>query len=312
MKQLLFKALKSIASLLPKVGINRETLGAARVYDFFYKIFWPYGKVIEIQGSKMFINIKDESHALRETFEGYVNNLIHEKATTDLFKRIVKKGDVVVDLGANIGYFTLLAAGIVGPSGKVFSFEPEPKNFSYLKKNIEINNYVWAKPFQKAVSDKDGKIKLYVCDYDTGHHTINRFGGIKDYSRGRLVEEKPIEIGSITLDSFFQGKEDSLDVIKMDIEGAEALALAGMDNILKKSKKIKMFIEFFPLLIKEMGSSPEEFIDKLLEDYGFSVFAVPDDYNSSGHELLRLNGAKDAMELCRGRDDHINLFLEHR
>ena len=309
MKQLLFKALKSIASLLPKVGINRETLGAARVYDFFYKIFWPYGKVIEIQGSKMFINIKDESHALRETFEGYVNNLIHEKATTDLFKRIVKKGDVVVDLGANIGYFTLLAAKIVGNEGKVFAFEPEPNNFKYLRKNIEINNYTNVVALQKAVSEKNERIKLFICPYESGHHTIKQQDGIKAYRPEVFYKEKSIDIEAVSLDGFFEGKR-KIDVVKMDVEGAEALALRGMDEILRANRNIKIFVEFFPLLIEKMGDYPKEFIRELLEDYKFSIFVIPDDYNAAGKELKKINSAEELMAFRKGEADHINLFIK--
>jgi len=311
-KHSFFRIFKNIVTLFPKLGINRKTFGAGRVYDFFYKLFWPYKKAIEIQGSKMLIDSKNTPPEILKTFETYAENLVHEKATTELFKKIVKNGDMVVDLGANIGYFTLLAAKLVGSSGKVFAFEPEPRNYSYLVKNIKLNNYNQASAFQKAVSDKKGKTKLYICDYDTGHHTINKPTGIEAYSRGRAVLEKSIDIETITLDDFFKGKEESIDVTKMDVEGAEALTLAGMDNILRKNKKLKMFIEFFPLLIEKMGSSSEEFINKLLKDYKFSIFVIPEDYNAKIEKLREINTVEEIMNLCKGKEYHINLFLERK
>ena len=260
----------------------------------------------------MYININDESPSMRMTFQAYAAEQIHEKVTTELFKKVVKERNTVIDLGANIGYFTLLAAKLVGFQGKVFAFEPEPKNYNYLQKNIKLNNYENVTALQKAVSDKNGKTKLYICDYDTGHHTIRQYSGIEAYSRGRHTEEKSIEIETVTLDEFFKNKEDSINVIKMDVEGAEALALAGMDNILQKNKKIKMFIEFFPLLIRKMGNSPEEFIRKLLEDYQFSIFVIPDDYDALKGEMIKIDNVETIMKLCQRETDHINLFLERK
>ena len=257
----------------------------------------------------MILNVNDESYTMRKTFEAYAVRNIHEKATTELFKKTVKEGNTVVDLGANIGYFTLLAAKIVGEKGKVFAFEPEPKNYSYLKKNIEINNYRNVTAFQKAVSDKNGKAKLYICDYDSGHHTINQSRGLEAYSRGREIKIEEMNIETTRLDDFFKGKEELIDVIKMDVEGAEALALLGMDKILRKNKKLKMFVEFFPLLIKSMGNSPEEFIQKLLKDYQFSIYVIPEDYDSFKGEMRKIGNVKEVMNLCQG-ENHINLLLK--
>ncbi|MBA4320652.1 MAG: hypothetical protein C0412_19845 [Flavobacterium sp.] len=309
-KSILFKTLENNLSFFGRIGLTKKTPGVLKIYNFFYNLFWPYKNVIEIQGSKMWVGIKQEPLSMRRTFELYASNLIHEKATTDLFKKVVKEGNVVVDLGANVGYFTLLAARLVGEKGKVYAFEPEPKNYSYLVKNIKLNNYNNVQAFQKAVSDKNGKTQLYICDYDSGHHTINQYGGVEKYSRGRLVEEKSIEIEAVTLDEFFKNREESIDVIKMDVEGAEALALAGMDNILRKNKKLKMFVEFFPLLIRKMGNSPEEFIYKLLKDYQFSIYVIPEDYDAQKGEMIRINSAEEIMNSCKGEESHINLFLE--
>ena len=306
---ILFNFLEKNLSFFSKLGINRKTPGVLRVYNFLFKKFWPFNEIIETQGSRMYVNIDGEDISMRNTFKGYASNLIHEKNTTDLFKKVIKEGNVVVDLGANIGYFTLLAAKLVGPEGRVFAFEPEPKNYSYLIKNIELNNYNNIQFFQKAVADKNGKTRLYICDYDTGHHTINQYNGIEAYSRGRLTKEHSIEVETITLNDFFKNREETIDVIKMDVEGAEALALAGMDKILGKNKKLKMFIEFFPLLIEKMGSSPDEFIRKLLENYGFSIYMILGDYDAKKGGIVKANSIDEIMSFHQKKEDHINLFL---
>lgn len=308
-KVFLYSSLKKILVFLSGIGISKKTPGALKVYKFFDRIFWPFSDMIDIQGSKMYINHTEKSLSMRRTLEAYASNLVHEAATTKLFRSVVKKGDTVVDLGANIGYFSLLAASIVGKNGKVYSFEPEPKNFSYLKKNIEINGYTQIQANQKAVSDKKGKVKLYICEYETGHHTINQSEGIKAYRRDVSVnEENFVEVETIPLDDFFKGKEDSIGVIKMDVEGAEFLALLGMDNILRKNQKVKMFLEFFPLLISNMGNSPKEFIDKIL-GYGFSISVVEDDYDAGSGKMERILDSDQIMKLCKNEKDHVNLYV---
>lgn len=309
-KNILFKALEKSLRFFGRLGINKETPGALKIYNFLFKRTWPYDDVIEIQGSKMYVGVKGESYAMEKTFEGYASGKIYEKETTEIFKKVVKEGDIVIDAGANIGYFSLLAARLVGPSGKVFAFEPEPKNYYYLQKNIKLNNYNQVSAFQKAVSDRNGKTKLYICDYDTGHHTINQYNGVEAYSRGRRTEEHSIEIETVTLDSFLEGKTDHIDIIKMDVEGAEALALAGMDRILRTNKDLKMFIEFFPLLIENMGSSPGKFIRKLLQDYNFSIYVIPGEHDAPGGELKKINSVEDVMNFRKKEEDHINLFLK--
>lgn len=310
-KNILFKILEKSFGFFGRLGINKEIPGALKVYNFLFKHSWPYGDVIEVQGSKMYVGIKGESYAIKKTLEGYASSRIHEKATTEIFKEAVKEGDIVVDAGANIGYFTLLAARLVGPTGKVFAFEPEPKNYSYLIKNIKLNHYDNVIAIQKAVSDKNGQTELYICDYDTGHHTINQYNGVEVYSRGRRTEKHSIGIETVTLDSFLEGKTDHIDAIKMDVEGAEFLALAGMDRILRTNKDLKIFIEFFPLLIENMGSSPKEFIRKLLQDYNFSIYVIPGEHDALRGELKKIKRAEDAMSFRRKKEDHINLFLKH-
>lgn len=316
LKVALFGLLGKIYNRCSGTGIGKIP-GTRAMYDFLFQHLWPHQDIIEIQGSKMYVDIHHKSPIMRKTFQVYALNRIHEPSTTRLFKEVVKQGDVVVDLGANIGYFTLLAAKLVGKKGKVYAFEPEPRNYNYLLKNIELNGYDNVFAVQKAVSDKKGKTKLYICPYDTGHHTINQYGGIKAYKPDFANDEKEfVEVEKIALDDFLKDMEQPIDVIKMDVEGAEMLALSGMDGIIKENGNLKMFIEFFPLLIREMGSSPEEFIRRLLEDYHFSMFIIGHDYSMhdyalvSNKEYLKINSVDELMNLCKGKRDCVNLFLE--
>jgi FkbM family methyltransferase len=313
-KTALFSALSGTYRMLAGKGFGKMP-GVRATYDRLFRLFWSGGKVLEVQGSRMYVDVNHEDPSMRKTFQAYALNRIHEPATTGLFTKVVKKNDVVLDLGANIGYFSLLAARLVGKDGRVYSFEPEPRNFGFLKKNIELNDYSQVTPNQKAVANEPGTVKLYICHYDTGHHTINQYGGIESYNLTKQEAPKDyVEVEKVALDDYLKDKVDHVDFIKMDVEGAEVLALRGMDKIIRGNKDIKMLVEFFPLLIKEMGDSPEELIKKLLDDYGFSMYVIEDDYSmsnqSSGAGYFKVKSVDEVMNLCKGRTDHINLFLK--
>lgn len=201
----------------------------------------------EVQGHKMFLDSKDSLSL--SIYESY------EPLETQLVKREIKRGNVVLDLGANIGYYTLIFAKLVGEEGKVFAFEPDPTNFALLEKNIEMNGYKNVILVQKAVSNKDGKLKLYLSEYSMGDHAIfNLYEGCKF-----------IEIEAIRLDDYFKNYEGKIDFIKIDTEGAEEQAIQSMLNLLKKNKTVKILTEFFPIGLKGSDIDPAEYLNTLLK-----------------------------------------------
>ena len=113
-----------------------------------------------IDGNKMFL---DEKDSLLLSI-----NKIYEKNETNFVKDSVNKGDIVIDIGANIGYYTLMFAKLVGDTGKIYSFEPDPRNFLILEKNIQINGYNNVILEKKSVSSKLGKSILYVNENSAG------------------------------------------------------------------------------------------------------------------------------------------------
>jgi FkbM family methyltransferase len=286
-------------------------LGVRAASDLAFRLLWPRGAAIEIEGSRMYIDPAHPSATLRRTFMAYALRRTHEPATTQLFKESVRPGDVVVDLGANMGYFTMLAARLAGSEGRVYAFEPEPTNFTYLTRNIELNGYRHVTAYRKAVSDRFGSTKLFICTYDSGHHTINQFEGIAAYARGRPVTSEWVEIETVPLDEFLGEAATRVGVLKMDIEGAEALALDGMQRILSENRGLRVFTEFFPLLLTKMGSSPDAYARRLIQDFGFTVFAIGRDYSlaRAGRGLIPIRSVGDLNALIHGEDDHVNLFL---
>jgi FkbM family methyltransferase len=207
---------------------------------------------------KMFLDLKDA--VITPTL--FLRQII-EPLETELFKKEVKKNSIVLDLGANVGYYTLIFARLVGDDGKVFAFEPDPNNFALLKKNVEINGYQNVVLVQKAVSNKTGKGRLYLSKNNFGDHRI--------YDSNS--KRKFIEIETVRLDDYFKDFDGKINFIKMDIQGAEPLALEGMAELLSRNRKLKILSEYWPLGIKRCEKDHEEYLKSLI-NYGFQLYTI--------------------------------------
>ena len=204
---------------------------------------------VEIDGNKIFL---DKNDSLNLSING-----IYEDFETDLVKKEVRQGDVVIDIGANIGYYTTMFAKLVGNSGKVFAFEPDPTNYELLKKNIDANGFTNVILEQKALSDNHGKMMLNLNNKNTaGHHL--------DFKNENSVNSVKVDV--LSLDDYFSDKNIDINFIKMDVEGAESNVIKGMRNILKTSKNLKMIVEYNPLAIKQLGLNPENYLDLLIKN----------------------------------------------
>lgn len=254
MRRILYLLYKTAFKVLSGHGIGKK-LHIFEVVRALNSFIIPRIKpdFAEIQGHKMFLDSRD---SLGLSIFG-----VHEPLTTKMVKKEVSKGDIVIDIGANIGYYTLIFASLVGENGKVFAFEPDPANFTILKKNIEINGYKNVVLVEKAVSNETNKLKLYL--HNSAENTIINMNNDYPY----------IEIDAVRLDDYFIENNLCINFIKMDIEGAEGKALQGMTNLLKKNSGIKVITEFRPLGLKQSGISPEEFL-KLLLGFGFELYEI--------------------------------------
>jgi len=267
------------------------------IYLSLSRVLWSSNPVVEVQGSKMYVNPEGLPKNYIKTFQAYIISGGPEKLTTEMFKNVVKEGDVVLDLGANVGYYSLLAARLIGEKGKVYAFEPEPVNYSLLLKNIELNGYDNIVAVQKAVSNVAGKVRLFLDKKDTGAHTIYQPDDEREFT----------EVESVILDDFFKDKEHPINVIKMDVEGAEMAAFSGMARIIRESENLKMFVEFYFPGMKRAGNAPREFARRLLEDYHFSILAIGE--YTKDRKYLKINNVDELMDLCKG-ERAANLFLE--
>jgi FkbM family methyltransferase len=185
----------------------------------------------------------------------------------DIIERFLpKQGDIVVDIGAHMGRYTIIGSKRVGTQGKVVAIEAHPGNFEMLNRNIKLNQLTNVIPLNYAVYSKETKIKLYLPDEESGytmHHSIMSnyvFTKYKD-----KTEDKFVEVSANTLDYFLQ-LEGITDVnwIKIDVEGAEFEVLKGAHNVLSNSKNISLLIEVH-------GKDTYEPIIKSLRSYNFKI-----------------------------------------
>lgn len=160
---------------------------------------------------------------------------LHELDTQRLFAKLIKPGFIVYDIGAYIGFFSLLAARLSGPSGRVYAFEPLPENLKRLKLNISLNameNVAFCIP--KAVFEKTDDVPFY----DIGRDDWGRIGEAVSPTEKDPLEPMAI-VKTISLDEFiFHEGNPAPDLIKIDVEGREGRVLAGASRLLKKFKPI--------------------------------------------------------------------------
>ncbi len=211
-----------------------------------------------IRGHVMQLNPEDAivSRALSETggFEWFETELVEQE---------VRPGDTVLDLGANIGYYTLLFARLVGPRGRVIAFEPDPVNFNLLKRNVRLNGYRNVEIVNKAVTDFTGELELHLSPTNHGDHRLYNSGD------GRAT----VKVATTTIDDYFNGVPPKVDLVKMDIQGSEAKAIHGMTRTLQQNHSVKLITEFWPIGLHRAGADAAEYLQKL-QQLGFSISEI--------------------------------------
>lgn len=290
MRKLLVVMLKTMVNFLSKIGIGRFYLVKC-VYSFLLSHFFSYLKinVAEVHGNKMFLDSKD---SLNLSIYG-----VYERFITEVFYKEVKSKMTVIDVGAHIGYYSLLSAKLVGEKGRVFAFEPDPRNFSLLSKNIEVNGYKNIVLEQKAVSSESGITKLYICEEASIYN--------RTYDPGD--GSKFIEVESISLDDYFKSRNDKIDFIKIDVEGSEYSVIQGMINLLEKNINVIIVTEFAPNLLQKFGIEAKEYLDLLIK-YGFRLYNI----NTSKRELELIDKTKILELYTPEKGNYTNILCKRK
>jgi FkbM family methyltransferase len=233
---------------------------------------------VNVNGHTVHINPRDFGIAFELQSTGE-----YEGKTMELCIGSLQPGMTFVDVGAHVGLYTLEAARKVGPTGRVYSFEPDPGNFELLSKNVKENGYTNVTLVNKAVSDADGTLTLYRSNFNTGDH--------RTYFVAKA--RKGVEIGTVALDRFFANLHAKVDVVKIDIEGAEEKALKGMHHVLQ-TPGLKLFIECCPDFLRQAGTDPLALLKGLEAHFHLSVI---DDATHS----LKPADAEAILKICKDK-----------
>jgi FkbM family methyltransferase len=232
---------------------------AERAEARLYRVATSSGAVFSIgQGIPMFINA-----GTYETVSYGLNK--YEPFTRELFVSYLRPGSRVLDLGAQFGIFTILAARNA-PGGRVVAFEPEPHNFSLLQLNVRLNRVSdRVEAHRLAVGDTEGVVDFFVYK-DSDSHAMHR--------HPEAVVKQVIEQQVVTIDIFLDAP--TFDVIKIDIEGHEPFALEGMRKTLEKSEDVILFCELAPEYLRRAGVDPSDYLAQL-RSYGFDARVIDED-----------------------------------
>jgi len=210
----------------------------------------------DLKGYQVMLNLKTEKSRWLGTYEPDLQAAMRE---------FLQPGMIVYDVGANIGYITLLMAHHVGAQGQVFAFEALPENVERTQKNIGLNNLTNVTVVSAAVIDRTEPVTFYV------HASVGM--GKATGSAGRRKEQykEEIEVPGISLDEFvFQQGNPAPAAVKMDIEGGEVLALPGMKRILQ---------EFHPVMLLELhGPESEKIAWEILRMNGYTLRGMETGY----------------------------------
>lgn len=185
-----------------------------------------------------------------------------EPGTSDVLRRLVQPGMTVADVGANIGLLTLVLAWAAGPTGKVFAFEPEGVPRANLEKMKHLNGLAWVEVRDQAVGEKPGRLTFHVSDI-IGHSSL--------YALPDAEEAHTVEVEVVRLDDIAPAKR--MDVVKIDVEGAELDVLAGMKGLIAKNPDLAIVAEFGPEHLKRVGQTPAQWF-KAFADAGFKAYLI--------------------------------------
>jgi FkbM family methyltransferase len=225
---------------------------------------------VPVHGFEMFLNPQDQTSPLLYLSDRY------EPLASEIVGRIDMAGSCVLDIGANIGYYTLILSQKVGNTGSVFSFEPEESNFSVLKRNLRLNHTTNVTVFRLALNNESGTAYLGLSDSNMGDHRL-----LTQSSLSRGQEKRVRQMVEMTrLDDVLPDQESNrIRFIKMDVQGSEYHVLKGAERFLSnQAKNLVILIEYDPELLRETSTDPVDLI-ALISRLGFRVFKLDDNAN---------------------------------
>jgi len=265
-----FPLSKSIFKTIIKYPDSVFTRKSSSSKTHFLTDFLPHEIIVKSPSGLLFIGRPKYEDLARFLFSEIVAKWepvseinIHEK-------------NIILDIGANVGFYTLKLSPLVGNSGRIISFEPDPNSFNTLKRNCELNKLKNIEIFNIAISENEGILKLFSSEKHSGIASLFNSND----------QTNCFEVPTNSLDNTLKNRFTKIDLIKIDTEGAELSILKGAKNTLKITKKI--LIELHEEILKNNNQNPFE-IEKILRDNGFKIktFSEYWDPNESSNKLFK-------------------------
>ncbi len=271
---------------IPLTTLCDGFLSSHEFKDLVIKRNQPY--LIDLSDFRIYVRLNDYfvGGAIASTggYEPYV---------TQELRQLLRPGMTFLDVGANIGYFTLLAATLVGETGKVLAFEPQQANCNLLEESIVANGLQNITVYPYAAAEKAQTLTFSAGGADSNGRIINP-------SEILAQEHKLPTIEAVVLDECLADIQ-RLDVVKMDIEGAEPRAWAGMQRLIETYRPI-VLMEFAPDLIRvTSGTEPSDLLDSMQKQYDIFILE-----RSGG----KSNAPQSTAALMQAQADSVNTHLD--
>lgn len=216
----------------------------------------------------------------------------YEIATQRIIARLLEPGMTVMDVGANVGFFSVLMADAVGKTGRVSAFEPYEPHYRMLKRNLETNSLDWAEAFCLALSDRAGSATLSLNPINDGGHSLG------DFTRNPAVRWDSSKFAATvqtdTIDAFLDARGvRSVDLIKIDVEGAETLVFSGASRLLAAPDAPILICEVGDEAQMQFGKTERELREQLYS-FGYRSYFIEPDVAEFGIET-RVEGLPNIL-----------------
>jgi FkbM family methyltransferase len=207
------------------------------------------------------------------------NSKLAEEIYANAFERderrildaLVREGSTVIDIGANIGFYTCLFAAAVGPRGRVLAFEPTPVTFAALQENVRRNGFGNVEVQEVALSDRAGTATFHV--FPQGADAYNSLGASTAWG---TVSAEEVTVRTAPLDELLAAiPPASISVVKIDVEGAEALVLSGGSRFFERLEETVVMIELNEEAARQCGSTIREVLDRM-QSLGYAAHHLTD------------------------------------
>jgi len=279
------------------VSLTISNYGRNKIINLGYiLLLLKYNIIIRLESilNNQFVITMPSGWKIRNNLEHFsLLSFVPPPSQRKLFKQLIKEGNVVIDVGANIGGYTLFFAKLVGEHGKVIVFEPVKDLFRILKFNVENAGYRNVICEMKAVSDSEYVANIALSDTNIGDNRV-QYGNFETKST----------IICTSLDKYLKNKNLRINFIKIDVQGYEYKVFKGMQDLLKYQEHIIIFSEFWPYGIKLAGDEPINLL-KLVLSLGFKIYEV--DWKTN--QILDVNDIYELVQKYNVNDEWCDLLL---